>query len=85
VSWVDAGALDAIPRRGARVLELAGVRSQLGKVDEVALVSSGQQGELYRAALDVQGFTIRAVDAEAAARAGLWKAADAIWSGRQAS
>lgn len=60
-------------------LELAGARSRHGTEREVALVSSGALGELYRAALGELGFAVRAFDSEAAARKGLWNAALAIW------
>jgi len=63
-------------------LELAGVRARHGdggERGEVVLLSAGRLGELYRAALDEMGFAVRAIDAEAAARAGLMRAAQAIW------
>jgi 2-dehydro-3-deoxygalactonokinase len=45
----------------------------------VTLVASGPIAALYRAALETAGASVRLVDAEAAARRGLFAAATAVW------
>lgn len=58
--------------------EIADVRHQYG-AQALRLIGAGQLGRLYEAALRAQGFDVTLVDAEAASRRGLAKAAINIW------
>jgi 2-dehydro-3-deoxygalactonokinase len=58
--------------------EIADVRHQYG-AQALRLIGAGQLGRLYEAALKAQGFDVTVVDAEAASRRGLAKAAMNIW------
>lgn len=83
---IRASSLLGFPPRGAAGLsgaliglELAGIRERHGEAGDVVLVSAGRLGELYDAALRELSFRIRTVDADALVRAGLLRAACAIW------
>lgn len=83
---IRAGSLLGFPPRGAAGisgaligLEIAGALARHGSGGEVILGSAGRLGELYHAALQEAGFSVRSVDADAAVRAGLLHAALSIW------
>lgn len=60
-------------------LELAGARAQFGRVEAVTLVGAGKLFELYRAALEAAGVSVKSIDADGAVRAGLLAAGTALF------
>lgn len=59
--------------------EIGAARLRLGGMETVTLVASGTLGGLYRAAFHAIGLGVETVDAEAAVRAGLLRAARRLW------
>jgi 2-dehydro-3-deoxygalactonokinase len=62
--------------------EIADVLHRHGGPRTLRLIGAGHLGRLYEAALTAQGFDVTTVDAEAASRLGLGKAAINIWGAR---
>lgn len=60
-------------------MEIAGARGRFGAAGAVTLVASGRLGRLYDVALRAAGLGVQAVDADLAVRAGLLRAAQALW------
>ncbi len=60
-------------------LELAGGFARFGVPARISLIASGPLAVLYRAAFEAAGVEVTVWGAEGAARAGLLRAADAIW------
>jgi len=59
--------------------EIADAINRSGPPQSLRLLSAGRLGQLYQAALAASGFDVTAVDADAASRLGLGKAAINIW------
>lgn len=59
--------------------EIADALSRHGPAPSLRLIGTGPLGRLYEAALSAQGLAVTALDAEAASRRGLAKAAARIW------
>lgn len=59
--------------------EIGAARLRLGQEGAVTLIGSGALGGLYRAAFDAIGVAVEVIDAEAAVRAGLLRAARRLW------
>lgn len=76
---------DAAPHPRARLsglligAEIAAARAMHGIGQDVGLVATGTQAELYRTALGLAGFRCRVLDGGALVRRGLLDAARAIW------
>ena len=73
------------PPRASAVLSGLLIGAEVGAAkksyasDQLVLVGSGGLGLLYRAALEMAGFSVVPADAEALVRAGLFAAARAFW------
>ncbi|QDL93792.1 2-dehydro-3-deoxygalactonokinase (plasmid) [Paroceanicella profunda] len=62
--------------------EIAAARALAGLPEEVTLIASGAIAERYGTALALAGCTTRRIDADGAARAGLFAAATRLWPTR---